>query len=246
MSEKVALITGAGSGIGRKTAIALSATHTVIAAGRRQTSVDETASMIPGGRGVGLSVDVTDAASVSALYGAIEARFGRLDLLFNNAGVDVPGIPIDEIRFEDWSRILATNLTGQFLCAQAAFRLMKAQDPQGGRIINNGSIAAHSPRPNSIPYSVSKHGVNGLTKGLMIDGRPFGIAASQIDIGNAAEDPAAQRGMALQANGQRAEEPFMSFDNVAAAVVFMASLPREANVPFLTVMATNMPFVGRG
>jgi NAD(P)-dependent dehydrogenase (short-subunit alcohol dehydrogenase family) len=246
MSARIAMVTGAGGAIGRAVSRALARSGwTVVLAGRRSPSLEETASEIASDRALPVTVDVCDAGSVFRLFDTVEKRFGNLDLLFNNAGTDVPGVPLEELSVETWLHILNTNLTGQFLCAQAAFKLMKRQSPMGGRIINNGSIAAHAPRPNSTAYTASKHGVTGLTKALMLDGRPYRIAACQIDIGNAADDPAAARPMKLQPGGESAE-PFMSTSDVAAAVLFMADLPLDANAAFVTVMATNMPFVGRG
>lgn len=243
---KIALVTGAGSGVGRATSLALRrAGFEVVLAGRRVAQLAETADAAGGGC-LAVQTDVTEPASVDALFEAIRKGPGRLDVLFNNAGMDVPGIAFEDVPFDVWSRILTTNLTGQFLCAQGAYRLMREQSPQGGLIINNGSISAHSPRPNSAPYAASKHGVTGLTKAIMLDGRPYGIAAAQIDIGNATEDPDVERPAALQASGQRMVEPFIAYETVARAVAFMAAAPKGANMPFVTVMATNMPFIGRG
>jgi NAD(P)-dependent dehydrogenase (short-subunit alcohol dehydrogenase family) len=243
---KVAMVTGAGSGVGRASSIALVREgFAVVLAGRREDKLRETADLAGGETHV-IAADVTDPHSVARLFEAVASKAGRLDVLFNNAGMDVPGIPFEEITFETWSRIIGTNLTGQFLCAQGAFRMMRVQQPRGGLIINNGSIAAHAPRPNSAPYAASKHGVTGLTKALMLDGRAHGIAAAQIDIGNATENPDMPRPAALQPNGERMQEPFISHETVARTVAFMATAPRGANMPFVTVMATNMPFVGRG
>ncbi|HEY0956098.1 MAG TPA: SDR family oxidoreductase [Roseateles sp.] len=247
MSFKVALVTGAGSGIGRSVARALAREGWTLALlGRREAALRETlADLQPGA--LLLPADVADEAQVDAAFATLQQRFGRLDLLFNNAGISAIGVPIDELPVAQWRAVVDTNLTGSFLCARAAFRLMKAQQPRGGRIINNGSISAHAPRPNSAPYTSTKHAITGLTKSLSLDGRAFDIAAGQIDIGNAATEMTEKmaRGMP-QANGQVAVEPRMDVEDVARAVVYMAGLPLSANVQTLTVMATNMPFVGRG
>ena len=248
--QRVAVVTGAGSGVGRAVALALAgAGWSVALAGRRQAALDETAALgrdAPGRLSV-VVADVTDPESVAALFGAVAARFRRLDLLFNNAGVGAPPVPMEELSLDQWRAVVDTNLTGAFLCARQAIRMMKAQDPQGGRIINNGSISAHSPRPRSAPYTATKHGVTGLTKAIALDGRPFNIACGQIDIGNAATDLTAGMAQGVpQADGRLAPEPTMRVEDVAAAVVYMASLPPGANVPFMTVMATAMPFIGRG
>jgi NAD(P)-dependent dehydrogenase (short-subunit alcohol dehydrogenase family) len=236
---RIAVVTGAGSGIGRAAAIALGRDGwTVALAGRRRDALDETAGLI-GGESLVVPTDVANPASVAALFAAVEARFGRLDLLFNNAGVSGPFRPIDEVSFDDWRAVMSVNVDGMFLCAQAAVRQFKAQSPQGGRIINNGSIAAHSPRPNSTLYTASKHAVTGLTKCLSLDGRPFDIVCGQIDIGNAVTALAA--GM-TSAN----PEPGMDVVHAGDAVAYMAGLPLSANVQFLTVMASKMPFIGRG
>jgi NAD(P)-dependent dehydrogenase (short-subunit alcohol dehydrogenase family) len=247
---KTALVTGAGSGIGRATALALLREGwSVVLAGRRRDALDETAAQAgpASARAQPVAADVTDPASVAALFDATKQAFGRLDLLFNNAGAGAPAVPLEDLSFEQWRRVIDVNLTGAFLCTQAAFRLMKAQQPQGGRIINNGSISAHTPRPFSAPYTASKHAITGLTRSTALDGRPHNIACGQIDIGNAATDMTRrmQSGV-LQASGQVAAEPTMDVAHVAAAVVYMASLPLDANVLFLTVMATGMPFIGRG
>jgi NAD(P)-dependent dehydrogenase (short-subunit alcohol dehydrogenase family) len=243
MSLKVALVTGAGSGIGRAVARALAREGWTLALmGRREAPLQET---LPDA--LHLPADVADEAQVDAAFATLQHRFGRLDLLFNNAGISAIGVPIDELPVAQWRAVVDTNLTGSFLCARAAFRLMKAQDPRGGRIINNGSISAHAPRPFSAPYTSTKHAITGLTRSLSLDGRAFDIAAGQIDIGNAATEMTEKmaRGMP-QANGQIAVEPRMDVEDVARAVVYMASLPLSANVQTMTVMATNMPFVGRG
>jgi NAD(P)-dependent dehydrogenase (short-subunit alcohol dehydrogenase family) len=245
-----ALVTGAGSGIGRAVALALAAKgYRLALAGRRAEALEETAKMAGGDPADRLVVptDVGDEAAVEALFEAIGERFGRLDLLFNNAGTGARPVPIDELSVAQWNRVVAVNLTGAFLCARGAFRLMRAQDPRGGRIINNGSISAHTPRPFSAPYTATKHAITGLTKSLALDGRAFDIACGQIDIGNA-ETPLTA-GMATgapQANGEMAIEPTMDVAHVAEAVLYMAGLPLDANVLTLTVMATKMPFVGRG
>ena len=248
--EKTALVTGAGSGIGRAVALALLQNGWRVAlAGRRAQALEETRRLAGDGAGGALPVatDVTDEAAVKALFEAIRQGFGRLDLLFNNAGMGGPPVPFDQISFAQWRQVAAVNLDGAFLCAREAFALMKAQDPQGGRIINNGSISAHAPRPNSAPYTATKHAITGLTKALALDGRAFDIACGQIDIGNAASDMASVmlRGVP-QPNGTIAPEPVMDLKPVADAVLYMAGLPADANVLFMTVMATKMPFVGRG
>jgi NAD(P)-dependent dehydrogenase (short-subunit alcohol dehydrogenase family) len=247
---KVAMVTGAGSGIGRATALALLADgYAVVLAGRRREPLEQTAALAGSKSGQTLVVpaDVGDPASVSALFDATKAAFGRLDLLFNNAGTNVPPIPLEDLTTEQWRQVVDVNLTGAFLCTQAAFRLMKDQDPRGGRIINNGSISAHVPRPNSAPYTATKHAITGLTRSTALDGRKYDIACGQIDIGNAETEMTARmkRGV-LQADGETAVEPTMDVAHVARSVLYMASLPLDANVLFLTVMATNMPFVGRG
>jgi NAD(P)-dependent dehydrogenase (short-subunit alcohol dehydrogenase family) len=246
--EKVAVVTGAGSGIGRAAAIALSeAGFVAVLAGRRADALDETASRIPAGRALAVPTDVADAASVRALFDAVAERFERLDVLFNNAGLSAPAVPFDELSDERWNSVVSVNVNGAFYCARAAFRQMKAQSPQGGRIINNGSISAHAPRPNSAPYTTTKHAITGLTKSLSLDGRQYDIACGQIDVGNAATPMTARMQDGLpQPDGSRRVEPTMEVGNVARAVVFMATLPLDANVQFMTVMATKMPFVGRG
>ncbi|WP_457424858.1 SDR family oxidoreductase [Roseateles sp. P5_E7] len=240
---KVALVTGAGSGIGRAVARALAAEGWTLALmGRREAALRETLE-----DALVLPTDVTDEVQVDAAFATLRDRFGRLDLLFNNAGMGAPAVPIDELTVAQWRAVVDTNLTGSFLCARAAFALMKSQDPRGGRIINNGSISAYSPRPNTAPYTSTKHAISGLTKSLSLDGRAFDIAAGQIDIGNAATEMTEKmlRGVP-QANGQIAVEPRMDVQDVARAVVYMAGLPLSANVQSITVMATQMPFVGRG
>ena len=249
-TDKFAVVTGAGSGIGRAVALALhDAGYSVVLAGRRASELEATAAMAKSGGSAmhAVPTDVGDAASVAALFTRVEAEFGRLDLLFNNAGKGAPGIPMEEITLEQWNSVVAVNLTGAFLCAQHAIRIMKKQSPRGGRVINNGSISAHTPRPNSAPYTATKHAITGLTKSISLDGRPFDIACGQIDIGNAAT-PMTERMSAgvPQANGVLAPEPRMDVRHVADAVVFMAGLPLDANVPFLTIMANGMPFMGRG
>jgi NAD(P)-dependent dehydrogenase (short-subunit alcohol dehydrogenase family) len=246
---KTALVTGAGSGIGRAAALALAGEgYAVGLAGRRFEALEATAAMAPpGGRMLAIAADVADPAEVKALFERVQSEFGRLDLLFNNAGTGAPPVPMEQLTFEQWKRVVDTNLTGAFLCTQQAMRIMKAQDPRGGRIINNGSISAHSPRPNSAPYTATKHAITGLTKSTALDGRAFDIACGQIDIGNAATEMTARMSRGVpQANGEVAVEATMDVDVAAKAVVYMASLPLQANVPFLTVMATKMPFIGRG
>jgi NAD(P)-dependent dehydrogenase (short-subunit alcohol dehydrogenase family) len=247
---KIALVTGAGSGIGRAAALALHAAgYSVALAGRRAAELERTAAMAPASACKMLPVptDVSQPESVRALFATIKATFGRLDVLFNNAGRNAPGIPIEDLTYEQWSAVVGANLTGAFLCAQEAIRLMKSQDPRGGRIINNGSLSAHVPRPNSTPYTATKHAISGLTKCISLDGRKFDIACGQLDIGNAATEMTERmKGGVLQANGTTLVEPRMDVQHVANAVVYMASLPLDANVQFLTVMSTKMPFIGRG
>ncbi len=247
MKNRTALVTGAGSGIGRAVAQALMGQGWRVALlGRRVDALEETATAHPA-QALVLGADVSQATDVKAAFMRIEAEFGRLDLLFNNAGIFVPGVPFDELPLEHWQASVDVNLTGAFLCAQAAFRLMKAQSPKGGRIINNGSVSAHAPRPNSAAYTATKHAITGLTKSLSLDGRAFDIAAGQIDIGNAETDMVTKmkRGVP-QANGEIAVEPTMALEHAVSAVLYMASLPLEANVQFMTVMATKMPMIGRG
>ncbi len=249
VNTKIALVTGAGSGIGRAVSLSLqSAGYSVVLAGRRVAELEKTAALAQaGGKMLPVPTDVSNPESVRALFARIKEAFGRLDLLFNNAGTGAPGIPMEDLSYEQWSKVVGVNLTGAFLCAQEAIRLMKAQNPQGGRIINNGSISAHAPRPNSAPYTTTKHAILGLTKCIALDGRKFGIACGQIDIGNAATEMTERMTAGiLQANGTMMVEPRMNVQHVADAVVYMASLPLDANVQFLTVMATSMPFVGRG
>jgi NAD(P)-dependent dehydrogenase (short-subunit alcohol dehydrogenase family) len=247
---KIALVTGAGSGIGRAVSLALgSAGYSLVLAGRRAEALERTAASaaVPGGKILCVPTDVTDPAAVRALFAATREAFGRLDVLFNNAGANAPAIPLEDLRYEQWMQVVAVNLTGAFLCAQEAIKLMKAQDPGGGRIINNGSIAAHAPRPHSAPYTATKHAITGLTKSISLDGRRHNIACGQIDIGNAATEMTERMTAGVpQANGATAVEPRMDVRHVADAVLYMANLPLDANVQFLTVMATNMPFIGRG
>jgi NAD(P)-dependent dehydrogenase (short-subunit alcohol dehydrogenase family) len=248
-SQKIAVVTGAGSGIGKAVALALAGEgYAVVLAGRRRDALESAAAEAPaGGKMVPVPTDVTDPASVRALFDRTQATFGRLDLLFNNAGVGAPGVPLDELTVEQWRAVVDTNLTGPFLCTQHAFRLMKSQTPMGGRIINNGSISASVPRPHSAPYTATKHAITGLTRSTSLDGRRYDIACGQIDIGNAATELAAKMAKGVpQANGEIAVEPLMDVAHVARAVVYMAGLPLEANVQFMTVMATKMPFIGRG
>lgn len=250
MSEHppIAMITGAGTGIGRAVARALLAEgYATVLLGRREAPLQETAAGAPAERVLVTPTDVSDPAAVAAAFAALRERFGRLDVLFNNAGAMAPAATVDELEWEQWKTVVDVNLNGAFLCAREAFGLMRRQSPQGGRIINNGSISAHSPRPGSAAYTATKHAVTGLTRTLSLDGRPFRIACGQIDIGNAATDMTArmQEGVP-QADGSVRAEPVMDVAHVAQAVVYMAGLPLEANVQFMTVMATNMPFIGRG
>lgn len=247
---RIALVTGAGSGIGRAAALALQGVgYSVVLVGRRAEALEDTATMAgsDGGEMLVAAADVTDAAAVDALFEKVREEFGRIDVLFNNAGTNAPPVPLDELAVEDWQKVVDVNLTGSVLCARAAMALMKAQSPMGGRIINNGSISAHAPRPYSTPYTVSKHAITGLTKCISLDGRPHDIACSQIDIGNAATEMTERMKDGVpQANGTMAPEPRMDVGHVADAIVYMANLPLSANVQFMTVMATKMPFVGRG
>ncbi len=244
---KVAIVTGAGSGIGRAVAKRLfEAGYSVALAGRRREALEETAEGA-GDAALVVPTDVSDPDAVAALFAATKERFGRLDLLFNNAGSGAPGVPIEELTNEQWRTVVNVNLSGMFYCAREAVRLMKAQEPRGGRIINNGSISAHAPRPNSAPYTATKHGVTGLTKCLSLDGRAFDIACGQIDIGNALTPLAARMADGVpQANGTIAPEPLMDVEHVADTVLHMDSLPLDTNVLFVTIMASKMPFVGRG
>jgi len=248
--SKVAIVTGAGSGIGRAVAIGLLEDgYAVVLAGRHSESLEQTVhdAGAQGAHTLVVPTDVSDPAAVRALFATTLETFGRLDLLFNNAGVATRGVPLEELTVEQWKSVVDINLTGAFLCTQQAFLLMKDQQPQGGRIINNGSISAYVPRPHSAPYTATKHAITGLTRSSSLDGRRFNIACGQIDIGNAATDLTATFAAGvLQANGQTAAEPRLDVAHVARAVVYMASLPLEANVQFMTVMATKMPFIGRG
>ena len=248
--NKVAVVTGAGSGIGKAVALTLLQDgYRVVLAGRRQDALDKSIAEAgeAGARALAVSTDVANPESVRALFAKAKEKFGRLDVLFNNAGVGAPGVPMEDLTYEQWKNVVDINLTGSFLCAQEAIKVMKSQDPKGGRIINNGSISAHAPRPNSAPYTATKHAITGLTKSISLDGRKHDIACCQIDIGNALTELAARMANGVpQANGTVAIEPLMDVSHVANSVLYMASLPLEANVQFLTVMATKMPFVGRG
>ena len=248
--QKVALVTGAGTGIGRAVAIGLLRQgYAVTLAGRRRAPLEQAASeaAVPAGRALVMPSDVTSPDSVRELFARAVEVFGRLDVLFNNAGVSGVGVPLDELTLEQWKAVVDTNLTGAFLCTQQAFAQMKRQTPRGGRIINNGSISAHTPRPHSTLYTATKHAITGLTKSTWLDGRRFDIACGQIDIGNAATEMAAKMARGVpQANGDIAAEPLIDLEHVVSAVLYMAGLPLDVNVPFLTVMATKMPFVGRG
>ena len=250
MTDRIALVTGAGSGIGRAASLALLKDgFSVVLAGRRRDALEGTAEA---GKGLGPAIlvvptDVSDPAAVTALFDQTKEKFGRLDLLFNNAGFGMGGTLLEEVSFEHWKAVVDVNVTGTFLCTQAAFRIMKAQEPRGGRIINNGSISAHAPRPNSIAYTSTKHAVTGLTKSTALDGRKYDIACGQIDIGNAATGQTDRMAQGIvQASGAIASEPRMNLSEVASAVVYMASLPLDTNVQFMTIMATKMPFIGRG
>lgn len=249
-TNRIALITGAGTGVGKKTALTLwQAGYSVALASRRIEPLQQTVqeSGVSLDRALVISADVRDPDAVAALFDATVQKFGRLDVLFNNAGLGAPAVPLEDLSFDQWRTVLDTCVTGTFLCTQHAFRIMKAQNPRGGRIINNGSISAHTPRPNSAPYTAAKHAVLGLTKATALDGRPFDINCGQIDIGNAATSmTAGMSNGALQANGTIAVEPTIDLEHVAQAVLYMANLPLDVNVPFLTVMATQMPFIGRG
>lgn len=246
--KKIAVVTGAGSGIGRASAIALDAAgYSVVLAGRRKDELERTAGEAASGTALVVPTDVADPASVQALFARVKETFGRLDVLFNNAGLGAPAIPMEDLTFQQWNTVVGVNLTGAFLCAQEAIRIMKAQDPRGGRIINNGSISAQTPRPNSSPYTATKHAITGLTKCIALDGRKNDIACSQIDIGNAATEMTERMTAGVpQANGTTMVEPRMNVQHVADAVVHIANLPLDANVLFMTIMATKMPLVGRG
>ena len=248
--DRVALVTGAGTGIGRAAAVALlQEGYAVVLAGRRREPLEETAAKagLAGERALAIPADISDPASVAALFGQAKEAFGRLDLLFNNAGIGSAPLPLEDLSYEQWKSVIDINLTGAFLCTQEAFKIMKSQEPRGGRIINNGSVSAYAPRPDSAPYTASKHGITGLTRSASLDGRKYDIACGQIDIGNAATEMTEkmQEGVP-QADGSLAVEPRMDVEHVARAVVYMASLPLDANVLFMTVMANKMPFVGRG
>ena len=247
---KVALITGAGTGIGKASTLALfEAGYSVVLAGRRLEPLETTVSdaNVANERAVIVATDVTDLDSVQALFAKTQENFGRLDVLFNNAGIGGSSAPLEDIPYEEWKRVLDTNLTGSFLCTQEAFKIMKSQIPQGGRIINNGSLSAHTPRPNSVAYTATKHAVTGLTKSTALDGRKYNIACSQIDIGNATSPMTARmKDGVLQANGDMMPEPTMNVEHIAQAIVYIANLPLDANVQFMTIMATQMPFIGRG
>jgi NAD(P)-dependent dehydrogenase (short-subunit alcohol dehydrogenase family) len=248
--SRIAIVTGAGSGIGRAVSLALNtAGYSVVLAGRRAAELDATAAIAERRHAsmIAVPTDITQPEAVAALFARTRETFGRLDLLFNNAGAGAPGIPMEDLTYEQWSAVVAVNLTGAFLCAQHAIRLMKSQRPRGGRIINNGSISAHSPRPNSAPYTATKHAITGLTKSISLDGRKYDIACGQIDIGNAATQMTERMTAGVaQADGTKAPEPRMDVKLVADAVLYMANLPIDANVQFMTVMATKMPFIGRG
>jgi NAD(P)-dependent dehydrogenase (short-subunit alcohol dehydrogenase family) len=248
--DKVAIVTGAGSGVGKAAALALLREgYAVVFSGRRKEMLETAATEARASEGRTLIVptDVGDPASVRNLFARAKETFGRLDVLFNNAGIGAPGVPLEDLTYEQWKAVVDTNLTGSFLCTQEAFKIMKSQQPRGGRIINNGSISAHVPRPNSSPYTSTKHAITGLTKATSLDGRKYDIACGQIDIGNAETPMTARMKKGVpQPNGSIEIEPTMDVDNVARAVVYMASLPLDANVQFMTVMATKMPFIGRG
>ncbi|PYQ05438.1 MAG: 3-oxoacyl-ACP reductase [Acidobacteria bacterium] len=248
-SGRVAIVTGAGTGIGKSAALALlKEGYRVALAGRRREPLEQTAAASGAGeRALVVPTDVADPAAVRALFARAKEAFGRLDVLFNNAGMGAPAVPLEDLTYEKWKQVVDVNLTGLFLCTQEAFRVMKSQDPRGGRIINNGSISAHAPRPNSAPYTATKHAVTGLTKSTALDGRKYDIACSQIDIGNARTELAARMAKGvLQADGTTAVEPLMDVEHVGRTVAYLASLPLDVNVLFTTIMATKMPFVGRG
>ena len=249
-TTKVALVTGAGSGVGRYAALALlNDGYSVVLAGRRADALDETIRMSTQSDASSLAVptDVTDPKAVTILFKSTKDRFGKLDLLFNNAGMGAPAKPLEELTVKQWTDVVDVNLTGSFLCTQEAFRLMKSQNPMGGRIINNGSVSAHAPRPNSAPYTSTKHAITGLTKSTSLDGRKYNIACGQVDIGNAETDMTKRMKEGVpQADGSTMVEPTMDVDNVSRAILYMANLPPNANAQFLTIMATKMPYLGRG
>ena len=249
-SNRIALVTGAGTGIGKRTSLALfEAGYSVVLAGRRVEPLEQTVaeSGVPDSRALVVPTDVTDPSAVQSLFAKTKEKFGRLDLLFNNAGMGAPSVPLDEVTFDQWQSVFNVNVTGTFLCTQEAFRIMKSQTPMGGRIINNGSLSAYVPRLNSVAYTASKHAITGLTRACNLDGRQYDIAVGQIDIGNAETEMTARMSSGVrQANGTMAVEPTMDADNVAQAVIYMAGLPLNTNVLFMTVMATQMPYVGRG
>jgi len=249
-TEKVAIVTGAGTGVGRAAALALmKAGYAVVLAGRRKDKLDEVAAEGPQGKSLAVPTDVADPASIKALFAKVKDSFGRLDVLFNNAGIGAPAVPMEDLPIETWKKVVDTNLTGPFVCTQEAIRIMKAQTPRGGRIINNGSISAHVPRPMEAAYTSTKHAIAGLTRQTSLDGRPFDICCGQIDIGNAATpltDRMVQGQGVMQSDGSMKQEARMEADHVGSAVVYMAGLPLDTNVLFLTVMANQMPFVGRG
>lgn len=246
--KKIAVVTGAGTGIGRNAALALAKRgFAVVLAGRNLETLNDTAALAAGAQMLSIATDVTRADSVAQLFEKTKAAFGRVDVLFNNAGTSAPPVPFEQLTAEQWDAVVAVNLTGAFLVAQAAYRVMKDQTPQGGRIINNGSISAHAPRPNSAPYTATKHAITGLTKSISLDGRKYNIACGQIDIGNAATSMVNTISTGVvQANGSLLAEPTMPVDHVGEAIAYMAGLPLETNVQFMTVMATNMPYIGRG
>lgn len=248
--QKISIVTGAGTGVGKSASLALADEGwTIVLAGRRKDPIEAVANEIKsqGGNALAIVTDTSDTKSVKGLFEETKRAFGRLDLLFNNAGTNAPGVSLEDLSFEQWTNVVNVNLTGVFLCTQEAFRLMKAQTPMGGRIINNGSISAHVPRPGSAPYTATKHAVTGLTRSTSLDGRKYNIACGQIDIGNALTEMAARMTKGVpQADGSIQVEPVMDVSNVGKTVAHMASLPMEANVQFVTVMATNMPFIGRG
>ena len=248
--QKISIVTGAGTGVGKSASLALADEGwTIVLAGRRKDPIEAVANEIKsrGGNALAIATDTSDTKSVKGLFEETKRAFGRLDLLFNNAGTNAPGVSLEDLSFEQWTNVVNVNLTGVFLCTQEAFRLMKAQTPMGGRIINNGSISAHVPRPGSAPYTATKHAVTGLTRSTSLDGRKYNIACGQIDIGNALTEMAARMTKGVpQADGSIQVEPVMEVSNVGKTVAHMASLPMEANVQFVTVMATNMPFIGRG